>query len=117
MGDFASENAGDVVFTEPHALTAADVDGDGIKDIVTGKRHWAHLESYSDPDPMGPAVLYWFRTVRNAGAPGGAEFVPELIHNRSGVGSMVQTADLNEDGNVDIMVGTNRGNFIFWGQR
>jgi hypothetical protein len=117
MNDFASNNAGGVTFTELHALTAADIDGDGIKDIVTGKRHWAHEESYTDPDPMGPAVLYWYRTVRDPRAPGGARFVPELVHNRSGVGSMVQTADLNKDGAPDIMVGSNTGGWIFWNQR
>ncbi len=115
MGDFAAKNPKGVTFTELHALTTADIDGDGIQDIITGKRHWAHLDSYSDPDPHGAPVLYWFRTVRNPKAPGGAEFVPELIHNRSGVGSMIQTADLNKDGAIDIIAGTNRGGHIFWG--
>ena len=117
MDDFATKNAGGVTFSELHALTAVDVDGDRIQDIIVGKRHWAHLETYSDPDPNGPGVLYWYRTVRNPKAPGGAEFVPELIHNRSGVGSMVQTADLNKDGVVDIMAATSRGTFIFWGKK
>jgi hypothetical protein len=40
--------------------------------------------------------------------------VPELVHNRSGVGSMVQTADLNKDGALDIMVGSNTGAWILW---
>jgi hypothetical protein len=115
MGDFATKNPGDVTFTELHALTMADVDGDGVKDIITGKRAWAHLDSYSDPDAQGAAVLYWFKTIRDPKGPGGARFVPELIHNRSGVGSMIQVADLNQDGAIDIMAGTNRGGFIFWG--
>jgi hypothetical protein len=115
MDDFSTKNAGDVTFSEAHALTVADIDGDRIPDVIVGKRHWAHLETYSDPDPNGPGVLYWYRTSRNPKAPGGAEFVPELIHNRSGVGSMVQTADLNKDGAVDIMAATSRGTFIFWG--
>jgi 3-keto-disaccharide hydrolase/FG-GAP-like repeat/FG-GAP repeat len=115
MGDFAAKNPGNVTFTELHALTMADVDGDGVKDIITGKRAWAHLDSYSDPDPMGAAVLYWFKTIRDPKGPGGARFVPELIHNRSGVGSMIQVADLNKDGAIDIMAGTNRGGHIFWG--
>jgi hypothetical protein len=114
MNDFASKNAGGVTFTELHALTVADIDGDGIQDIVTGKRHWAHLESYSDPDPNGAAVLYWYRTVRTAKAPGGAEFVPELIHNRSGVGSMIQVADMNKDGAIDILAASSRGGHILW---
>src|SRR4029077_2346320 len=87
MGDFSTKNAGNVTFSEPHASTFADLDGDGIPDVIVGKRVFSHLESYTDPDPYGPAVLYWYRTVRNPKAEGGAEFVPELIHNRSGVGS------------------------------
>jgi hypothetical protein len=114
MDNFASKNAGGVTFTELHALTTADIDGDAVPDIVTGKRHWAHLDSYTDADAHGAAVLYWYRTVRNPKAPGGAEFVPELIHNRSGVGSMIQVADLNKDGAVDIMAATSRGGHIFW---
>jgi hypothetical protein len=115
MDDFSTKNAGGVTFSELHALTATDVDGDRIPDVIVGKRHWAHLDTYSDPDSQGPGVLYWYRTVRNPKAPGGAEFVPELIHNRSGVGSMVQTADLNKDGAIDIVAATSRGTFIFWG--
>jgi hypothetical protein len=114
MNDFGSQNPGGVTFTELHALAIADIDGDGIQDIVTGKRHWAHLESYTDADANGAAVLYWYRTVRNAKAPGGAEFVPELIHNRSGVGSMIQVADLNKDGAIDILSASSRGGHILW---
>ncbi len=116
MGDFSTQNAGNVTFSELHALTFADLDGDGVPDVIVGKRVFSHLESYTDPDPYGPAVLYWYRTVRNPKAPGGAEFVPELIHNRSGVGSHLQAVDLNHDGSVDIITSTNRGTFIFWNQ-
>ena len=116
MDDHSKKNPGNVTFSELHAMTIGDVDGDGIPDVIVGKRVHAHLESYTDPDPFGPAVLYWFRTVRNPKAPGGAEFVPELIHNRSGVGSTVLAVDLNRDGAIDIVTATNRGTFIFWGK-
>ncbi|NDJ13027.1 MAG: hypothetical protein EBY17_17825, partial [Acidobacteriia bacterium] len=86
-------------------------------DFIVGKRHWAHLESYTDPDPYGAAVLYIYRTVRNPKAPGGAEFIPELVHNRSGVGSHVIATDINKDGAVDIVTSVNRGTFIFWGKK
>ncbi len=115
MDDMSTRNAGGVTFSEAHATAFADVDGDGIPDLIVGKRVYSHNESYVDPDPYGPAVLYWYRTVRNPKAPGGAEFVPELIHNRSGVGSTIAVADLNHDGALDIITSATRGTFIFWG--
>lgn len=114
MDNFTTKNAGDVTFTEPHATAFADMDGDGIPDMITGKRAMSHLFGYSDPDPFGPAVLYVYKTVRNPHAPGGAEFVPELIHNRSGVGSHLAVADLDGDGTPDIVTSGVYGTFVFF---
>ena len=117
IDDYSTKNPGDVAISEMHASLAADIDGDGVPDYVTGKRSFSHLDGYTDADPYGAPVLYWFRTVRNPKAPGGAEFVPELIHNRSGVGSQFSAADLNKDGAMDIVTSSVRGTFIFWGQK
>ena len=65
---------------------------------------------------MAIPVLVWYRTVRNPKAPGGAELVPELIHNRSACGSHAYAADLNKDGRMDVVTPTKFGTFIFWGQ-
>ena len=40
--------------------------------------------------------------------------MPELIHNRSGVGSHLSVTDLNKDGAAEIITSTKRGTFIFW---
>jgi len=116
MDNFTTTNAGGVTFTEPHGSTFADVDGDRIPDFIVGKKYWSHNDTTEDPDPYGPPVLYVYRTVRNPKAPGGAEFVPELVHNRSGVGTQVDAVDLNKDGRMDILTATKFGSYIFWGQ-
>ncbi len=110
------ENAGGVAFSELHATNFADMNGDGIPDLITGKRYWSHNADYLDPDPFGPPVLYIYTTVRDPKAPGGARFVPELVDNASGVGSTVLPVDLNKDGAMDIVTGTKLGTFIFWGK-
>ena len=115
--DFASKNAGDVTFSEIHGTAVADIDGDGIPDFVAGKRYWSHLDNHFDPDPYGAPVVYVYKTRRNPKAPGGAEFVPELVHNRSGAGSDILVADLDNDGAVDIVTSTDRGTFIFWNRQ
>jgi hypothetical protein len=113
-GDFSTpENAGGVTFSESHAARVGDMDGDGILDFIVGKRYWSHLENYGGPDPYGPAVIYVYRTVRNPEAPGGAEFVPELVHNKSGVGSAFEVMDINGDGMLDIATANAYGTHVF----
>ncbi|MEZ4699964.1 MAG: FG-GAP-like repeat-containing protein [Rhodothermales bacterium] len=117
MGDFSTENAGGVTFSEPHAgAILADVDRDGIMDFIIGKRHWAHLDTMVDPDPDGEAVIYWYQTVRRPDAPGGVAFIPHLVHNKSGVGSEAKAKDINGDGAIDILTSGTRGTFVFWGK-
>jgi hypothetical protein len=99
-----------VVFSQHHAVDLVDIDGDGLKDILTGKRFWAH-GSTGDVEPNAPAVLYWFQLVR--GPNHQVDFVPHLIDDNSGVGTQVAAADLNGDGLIDVVVGNKKGTFVF----
>jgi len=110
LGSVPEDHAHGVSFSQLHALRLADIDGDGLLDIVTGKRRWAHGPQ-GDPEPNAPPVLYWFRLVRDGH--GGAEYVPHLIDDDSGVGTQVTVADLNDDGRPDIIVANKRGVFAF----
>jgi hypothetical protein len=114
--NFATKNAGGVVFSQPHGSACADMTGDGTTDFVIGKRFFSHNESQADPDTYGAAVLYIYRTVRSKQAPGGAEFVPELVHNQSGAGSQVLAVDLNKDGVMDLVTSGELGAYAFLGK-
>jgi len=49
----------------------------------------------------------------DAPAPGGARFVPELVHNRSGIGSSFELMDINKDGTPDIATAGAYGAYVF----
>ena len=99
-------------FSQLHALALADVDGDGLQDVVTGKRFWAH--DGADPGARDPAVLYWFRLVRDGG---GVRFVPQRVHDDSGVGLQVLARDLNGDGHTDLASANKKGVHVFLSER
>ncbi|MDB6041199.1 MAG: repeat protein [Verrucomicrobiales bacterium] len=101
-------------FTELHAIDLIDMDGDGLKDIVTGKRFWSHGRT-GDPDRNDAAVLYWWKLVRNPDKT--VDFVPYLIDNNSGVGTQVVAGDINGDGLPDVVVGNKKGTFVFIQQK
>lgn len=110
VGNKPEDNKYGVKFSQAHAFDLVDIDGDGVKDFVTGKRFWAHGPT-GDDEPNAPAVLYWFRTVR--GPNNSVDFVPYLVDNDSGVGTQVVAADINGDKLPDIIVGNKKGVFVF----
>ncbi|MGB2429605.1 MAG: FG-GAP repeat domain-containing protein [Akkermansiaceae bacterium] len=109
LTDKPGDNPYGVCFSQPHAMACVDIDGDGLKDFVTGKRFYAH--NGKDPGAEDPAVLYWFRATRQQD--GSVEFIPYMIDDNSGVGCQVATADLNADGRADIVIGNKKGVFAF----
>jgi hypothetical protein len=100
----------DLRISQLHAFDLADFNGDGLMDILTGKRFWAHGPN-GDKEANAPAVVYWFQLKRNAD--GSVQFIPHRIDDDSGVGTQVAATDLNADGTPDVMVGNKKGTFVF----
>lgn len=109
MGQEPKDNLYGIKFSQLHAIDLVDMDGDGLKDIVTGKRFWAHGPS-GDPEPNSPAVVYWFQLSRSADRK--VNWIPRFVDDDSGVGTQVVATDVNADGLPDIVVGNKKGTFV-----
>ena len=138
MGEKAEDNPYGVLFTEPHAVALVDMDGDGLKDIITGKTYWSHHRQ----SPMwdAGAVVYWFKLVRGGASvpsqlpsggresPGSAKeadakttggltspaqssvsWVPYRADDESGIGRQLSVGDIDGDKLPDIVVGGMKG--------
>ena len=95
-------------YSQVHAMILADMNRDGIQDVVTGKRHFAHQGK--DPGGHDPAMLYWFELRRPNGKP---EFILHEIDNDSGVGTQFEVIDMNADGKLDIVTSNKKGVHVF----
>ena len=104
MGDRASQSRYGVLFSELHSVQLADMDGDGLKDIVTGKTYWSHHKK--SPLWDAGAVVYWFKLVRGKD---GVDWVPMKADGESGIGRQLIVQDVNGDALPDILAGGMKG--------
>jgi putative membrane-bound dehydrogenase-like protein len=113
MGSKPEENRYGLVFSELHSVALADMDGDGLKDIVTGKTYWSHHRQ----SPMwdAGAVVYWFKLVR--GKSGEVDWLPFRADGDSGIGRQLIVADVNRDGLPDLVAGGMKGAHVLMHRR
>lgn len=96
--------------SQTHALHHVDINGDGLKDLVTGKRWWAHGPR-GDDDPNAAPKLYWFEAKK--ASDGTISFTPREIDSESGIGTQFTVGDLNGDGLPDVVTANKRGVHAF----
>ena len=93
-------------FSQPHSMVWVDLDGDGNKDLVTGKRYYAH----NGNDPGGKEVpsLYWYSFDVAS-----KSFQRHVIdEGRVGTGLQIVAEDLNGDGKTDLAVAGKSGTYL-----
>jgi hypothetical protein len=107
----------DSAWSQSHASTLVDLNGDGRPELVTGKRFMAH--NGNDPGEREPLGVYWyeFRPSTGSGRGPGARGVDWIRHvieygGRVGGGMQIPAVDLDNDGDVDLVVGGKSGLFV-----
>lgn len=98
-------------WSQAHAMTIVDLNGDGRPDLLTGKRYMAH--NGRDPGEREPLGIYWYESIRTP--TGALEWVRHTIEysTRTGAGMQVAVADYDGDGDLDFAVGGKSGVFLF----
>ncbi len=101
----------DAAWSQGHASTVVDLNGDGRPDFVTGKRFMAH--NGSDPGEKEPLGVYWYE--RLPASPAGAvEWVRHIVDfgGRMGGGMQLPVADIDADGDLDLVCPGKSGLFL-----
>jgi len=95
-----------------HTMEWADLDGDGINELITGKRYRAH--NGKDPGNNDAYGIYYYKW-------NGKNFTKHIIAygvfgETKGTGIYFEVIDLNGNGSMDIVVAGKDGLYVFYNQ-
>ena len=115
----------DESFSQSHALALVDIDGDGVPELITGKRYRGH--GGDDPGSYDPVVVYAYKLptsaqfghgkqkpASKASGPAGSMQIADSasdpvftrftlsVNGTASAGTQFVSADLDHDGDMDI---------------
>ncbi len=102
----------DQSWSQPHALALVDLNADGRKELLTGKRFMAH--DGHDPGEREPLGIYWYEYHKSEDGKG-VVWSRHIVDygSRAGGGMQIAVADFNGDGVPDFAAGGKSGLFLF----
>ena len=112
----------DTTMGQFHTLVLADVNQDGVEDLVTGKRLRGH--GNDDPSSFDPLFVCWYEIAGGAFTPHilsynhtfayeGVENVGPVPNVAIGAGMNINVQDINGDNLVDIVCAGKSGLYLF----
>ncbi len=97
------------IIHETHSLNYVDVNGDGRKDLLTGRGFFAH--GFKPELAREPSELYWYELETAKGQP--PKLKAHKIDDQSGVGAQFVSSDFNGDKKIDVVISNRKGVFLF----
>ncbi|MBN1510772.1 MAG: VCBS repeat-containing protein [Phycisphaerae bacterium] len=99
----------DKSYSQIHCLVWSDLDGDGRKEVITGKRWRGH----KGHDPGGSEPICMYRYVWNSAK---KSFDRDVITYDQGIGTgmQIRTVDLDGDEHLDIAVAGKTGTYVLF---
>ena len=98
----------DTEWSQAHFLILADLDCDGIKDLITGKRVRAH--NGHDPGGYDPPCVYYYQYDKNTDK---WDRYPISERQNVGFGIFTSAQDYDGDGDIDILAPGKSGLYLF----
>lgn len=106
-----SETLIDKSFSQAHAIHWADLNGDGVEELISGKRVRAH--NGRDPGAAETPVIMAYQWDAEA-----KSFTKAIVdRGGAGTGLQIRSADLDNDNDLDLVVSGKDGTQILWNPR
>ena len=102
-----SRQAVDESWSQAHGLTLADLDSDGVMEVVTGKRRYAH--NGKDPGGKEELIICAYRYDKSA-----SKFTREVLSEGGevGAGHYPIVVDIDADGDMDVVLPGKSGLYL-----
>jgi len=97
----------DDTWSQPHFMLLVDLNNDGRKELVTGKRYYAH--NGHDPGEDHPICVYYYEF-----KPSSRQWQRHVVHegDRVGFGIYSAAADVDQDGDIDLLAPGKSGLYL-----